>query len=139
MATNFRGYLLKFGNIELPNSYLMMDKCQSIPNQRTEIEAYREDYSQLLHRVTATGVKTKQIFYFRPLTATQLSALKTVMRAALVNELQRKYRITYWNDEDLAYETGDFYIPDITYTRARIDTKKNELYYSEFEMHIIEY
>lgn len=45
MATNFKGYLLKFGNIVFPNEYLAMDKCTSTPNTRVEIEAYRDDYA----------------------------------------------------------------------------------------------
>lgn len=38
MATNFKGYLLKFGNTIFPNEYLAIDKCKSIPNTRAEIE-----------------------------------------------------------------------------------------------------
>lgn len=135
----FQGYLLKFGNVELPNSYLQMDKCTSTPNQREEIEAYRDDYSRDLHRVTATGKKTKQTFAFRALKHTELAALKTVMANSLVDEGQRKYNVTFWDDEKLEYRTGAFYIPDITYTRSWIDEKNNILYYKEFEMTIVEY
>lgn len=84
-------------------------------------------------------MKTKQVFYFRRLTDTQLLALKNVMKNSLVDEKQRKYQITIWNDETMAYKTGKFYIPDITYTRSMIDEKTNTLYYGEFEMSIIEY
>lgn len=140
MASNFRGYLLKFGNVELPNSYLAMsDNNTSTPNQREEIKAYRDDYSRNLHRVTADGRKTKQVFHFRSLNDEELASLKAVMANSLVNTAERKYRITYWNDEDLAYRTGDFYVPDITYVRQRVDEKTNRLYYGEFELTIIEY
>ena len=140
MANNFRGYLLKFGNVELPNSYLALsDNNTSTPNQREEVKAYRDDYSRDLHRVTATGKKTKQVFHFRSLTNVELSALKAVMANSLVNASERKYRITYWNDEDLTYKTGDFYVPDITYVRQRVDEKNNKLYYGEFDLTIIEY
>ena len=84
-------------------------------------------------------MKTKQVFYFRRLTDMQLLALKNVMANSLADAKQRKYHITFWNDETLKYETGDFYIPDITYTRYMIDEKTNTLYYDEFEMSIIEY
>lgn len=140
MATNnFQGYLYKFGNVELPNSYLQMDKCTSTPKQREEIEAYRDDYSRTLHRVTANGMKTKQVLYFRPLNHMQILALKEVMRNSLVDAKQRKYHITYWNDEGMQYNEGDFYIPDITFVRRRVDEENNLVYYCEFEMHIIEY
>jgi len=139
MANNFKGYLLKFGDVELPNSYLQMDRCTSIPKQREEIEAYRDDYSRDLIRVTAAGKKTKQVFFFRPLTHLQIQALRAVMEHSLVNAAQRKYHITYWDDESMDYDEGDFYIPDITFTRSRVDEVHNLVYYSEFEMHIIEY
>jgi hypothetical protein len=139
MASNFKGYLLKFGDVELPNSYLVLGGSESTPKQREEIEAYRDDDSRTLHRVTASGKKTSQKFKFRSLTDTQLKALKNVMNNSLVSAKERKYTITYWDDENLQYDSGDFYIPDITYTRKRIDEKKNILYYDEFEMEIIEY
>jgi len=61
MATNFKGYLLKFGNTIFPNEYLAIDKCKSIPDTRAEIEAYRDDYTQKL-----TGKENKgRILYQR--------------------------------------------------------------------------
>jgi hypothetical protein len=125
--------------VELPNSYLVLGGSASTPKQREEIEAYREDYSRDLHRTTADGMKTKQTFTFRSLTDTQLSALKNVMKNSLVSKKERKYKITYWDDENLEYDSGDFYIPDITYTRKRVDEEKKILYYDEFEMSIVEY
>lgn len=140
MVSNFRGYLLKFGNVELPNSYLLMsDENQSTPNQREEVKAYRDEYSRALHRVTATGKKTKQTFKIRSLKDTELASLKAVMENSLVNAAERKYHITYWNDEDLTYKTGNFYVPDITYTRSRIDEANNILYYAPFTITIVEY
>jgi hypothetical protein len=82
-------------------------------------------------------MKTKQVLHFRSLTDTQLSALKNVMKNSLVDEKQRKYNITYWNDEEMAYKTGAFYIPDITYKRNWSDDKS--IHYDAFDMTIIEY
>ncbi len=118
---------------------MVIDGSDSIPNQREEIEAYRDDYSRDLYRITADGMKTKQTFRFRKLTDRQLLALKNVMKNSLVNEKERKYYIEFWNDETMQYETGDFYIPDITYKRSMIDEERKVLIYGEFEMNIIEY
>jgi hypothetical protein len=38
------------------------------------------------------------------------------MRQGLINETERKYSITYWNDETNEYITAEFYMPDVTYT-----------------------
>jgi hypothetical protein len=131
--------LLKFGDTELPNSYLILNGSESTPKQREEVKAYRDDYSRALTRITADGMKTKQVFHFRSLTDRQLLALQNVMKKSLVVAKERKYHITYWDDENMAYDTGDFYIPDITYKRKRIDEEKNVLYYDEFDLTIIEY
>ena len=49
--------LIKFGNAWLPLSFLLADGYESTPNQRTELEAYR-DADIYLHRVTSPNHKT---------------------------------------------------------------------------------
>lgn len=140
MVTNFKGYLLKFGNTVFPNKYLAIEKCTSTPNTRVELEAYRDDYTQNLTRITAEGKKTKEEFYtIEDLTLEQKIEIQAIMADGLVNELQRKYRVTYWNDEENVYKTTDIYIPDITYTRKRIDEKKNTIIYASIKLATIEY
>ena len=53
----FEGWLIKFGNVQLPNSYLLADGWESTPNQRIEIKAWR-DANVLLHRDTSSNFKT---------------------------------------------------------------------------------
>ena len=54
----FGGWLIKFGDVVLPNSFLLADGWESTPNQRVEIDAYR-DANILLHRETSPNFKTK--------------------------------------------------------------------------------
>ena len=54
---NFQGWLLKIGDVQLPNSFIVADGWDSTPNQRTEIDAYR-DANVLLHRETSSNYKT---------------------------------------------------------------------------------
>lgn len=137
-ATDWQGFLLKFGDVEVPLSYMKMDSGnEQTPNQREEIKAERDDYTRKLTRVTADGMITKQSFVFRSMNIKQRRALKNVMKNGLVNAKQRKYNVTYWNDENLQYEKGNFYIPDISYSRKRAD--ENDLIYNEFTMTLIGY
>ena len=137
-ATDWAGYLLKFGNVEVPLSYLKLDSGnEQTPNQREEVSANRDDYTRELHRVTADGQITKMSYVFRPLNITQMRALRTVMANGLVDAKQRKYNVTYWNDESLRYETGAFYIPDITYHKGIVDS--SGIIYKEFTMTLIGY
>lgn len=135
-ATDWQGFLLKFGDVEVPLSYIKMDDGnEQIPNQREEIKAERDDYTRELTRVTADGMITRQSFVFRAMNIKQRRALKNVMKNGLVDAKQRKYNVTYWNDENLRYESGHFYIPDITYSRRLAD--ENDLIYNEFTMTLI--
>ena len=137
-ATDWAGYLLKFGTVEVPLSYIKMDEGnEQTPNQREEIKAERDDYTRKLTRVTADGMITKQSFVFRSMNIRERRALKNVMTSGLVDEKQRKYHVTYWNDENLRYEEGDVYIPDITFKRKEANDKT--LIYHEFTMTLIGY
>ena len=40
MPGKFNGWLIKFGDVTLPNSFLLADGWDSNPNQRVEIDAY---------------------------------------------------------------------------------------------------
>ncbi|MBP3664683.1 MAG: hypothetical protein J6J03_05925, partial [Tyzzerella sp.] len=63
--------------------------------------------------------------------------LQNVMKQGLVDAKQRRYNVTYWNLENMQYESGDIYIPDIEYKIARAD--ENDLIIGEFSMTLIGY
>ena len=136
----FDGWLLKFGNVILPNSFLLADGWESTPNQRTEISAYR-DANALLHRDTSPNYKTKIIITVRELNLAEMTALKEVIRQATVNEQERKISLTYWNDETLEYveATTKVYMPDVTYKIHRVDEVKKDIEYNSFTMTFIQY
>ena len=108
----FEGWLIKFGNVQLPNSYLLADGWESTPNQRIEIKAWR-DANVLLHRDTSSNFQT--------------------------DRNQRRVNVTYWNDEDLEYKSGIFYISDTTYTIHRIDENNNDIEYNAHTIELTEY
>jgi len=61
------------------------------------------------------------------------------MKAGLIDELQRKYHVTFWNDETNSYQETDIYIPDITYTRKQVDRKNNTIIYASIKIATVEY
>lgn len=137
MSTNFQGYLLKFGNTVLPNKYLKFDSYSATPNQRTEIEAYRDDYTQELFRVTSEGVKTKIEAEVPPMYLEDKIKFQNCIANGLVDKLQRKYTVTYWDDEENKYSTGMFYIPDTQFPIHML--KNNSILYNSFKLTLIEY
>lgn len=136
---SFDGYLLKFGDTILPNKYLYYDSYSATPNQRTEIEAYRDDYTQELFRATSDGVKSKIEATIKPMWLEDKMEFMNILKEGLVDKLQRKYEVTYWNDEDTSYAMGYFYIPDTTFSIHRIDEKNNTILYNSFKLTLIEY
>ncbi len=107
-------YLLKFGNTELPNKYITSDGYVDTPNQRTELEAYR-DANILLHRVTSPNFKTTIMFTTCPMSLSDKKKFQNIINSGMINSTERKVCVTYYNDETNEYETGDFYISDPTF------------------------
>lgn len=136
MASKYKGYLLKFGNVILPLSYIAKDTGNvQTPNQREEVEAYRDDWTRELYRVTSDGRITSMSVVIRPLRDNQKLALDNVMKNSLVNEAKREYDITFWNIESSRYERGVFYIPDIQF--QILNATEKYIKYGKFTMQFI--
>lgn len=133
--SNFKGYLLKFGNTEFPHKYLAQSPTFA-PNQRTEAEAYR-DANNDLHRVTISNYKSKLEFSTIPVNLEEKMEIQNCMAAGLIDSVQRKYRVTYWNDEDNEYKTGMFYVPDVKFNPRKITSDTIE--YDGISFSLIEY
>lgn len=141
MAGNFQGWLIKFGEVALPNSFLLADGWESTPNQRLEIDAYR-DANALLHRETSANFKTKMKLNIREMTLEERIAFENVISLAslpIEDKRQRRVFVTYWNDETLQYTSGIFYISDTTYVIHRVDETNNNLEYNAFTITLTEY
>ena len=78
-GSSFDGWLLKFGNKVVPNKYLAYDDYTATPNQRTEVEAYRDlnnllhSGSTKLHTGTTKKTPTRQAFFICLMWITKLS------------------------------------------------------------------
>lgn len=141
MAGKFQGWLIKFGNVQLPNSFLMADGWESTPNQRIELDAYR-DANVLLHRETASSFKTKLKLNIREMKLEERIAFDNVIGLAtlsVTDKKQRRVSVTYWNDETLEYTEGTFYMTDPTYTIHIVDEVKNDIEYNSFTLTLVEY
>lgn len=135
--SNFQGYLLKFGSEVFPNKYFDFDNQTSTPNQRAEAEAY-VDANNELHRITLPKYRTKiEYNTIDDLSLADKIAIQDVMSKGLVDAVQRKYLVTYWNDETNSYETSNFYIPDTTFQIKKITA--DNIIYRSFKLTLIEY
>lgn len=140
MTNNFNGWLIKFGSTALPNDYLLLEGWETTPSQRVEIDAYR-DGNNLLHRETSQNFKTKITLAVRGLKLDEKIQFQQIINAGMIDNVQRKVNVTYWNDETNQYVTSPtgFYIPDIKWQIQRINEKENQIYYKDFSITLIEY
>lgn len=136
--SNFQGWLLKFGGTVLPNELINYEGWKATPNQRLEIEATRNANADLL-RVTAKNTKTTIEITTIPFTGEQKAQFMNVINSGIVDSLQRKADIIYWNDETERYEEGYFYIPDITWTLKKINPQSFARRYNSVTVKFIEY
>ena len=134
----FKGWLIKFGNTVLPNKYL--EKYKSTPNQRLELDASR-DATALLHRQTSPNYKTSLTVPIRKLYLGEKIVVKAIIDAGIVSggERERKVSVTYWNDEEMDYKSGVFYIADIEYTISHVNERKLDMVYEPFDIQLTEY
>lgn len=134
----FEGWLIKFGSTAVPNHYL--EGYKDTPNQRLEIDAYR-DAAALLHRETSPNYKSKIIIPIRKLYLGEKIVLKAIIDSGIVDggERERKVSMTYWNSEDLDYKSGVFYMADISYEVKHVNERKLDMVYEPFEITLTEY
>lgn len=135
-GTDFQGWMLKFGSQILPNKFLAYNDYTATPNQRSEVEAYR-DLNNLLHRSTSPNFKTKIDFNTRPMWLPDKIEMQSVFASGLIDRAQRKYNVTYWDDEQNTYKSGVFYMPDIEYKPIRV--VGNNILYNKIRIALIEY
>ena len=137
----FGGWLIKFGDVVLPNSFLLADGWESTPNQRVEIDAYR-DANILLHRETSPNFKTKLTLNIREMNLEERRAWNNIIGLAELpqtEENQRRVRCTYWNDETLEYSAGIFYMSDTTYSIHTLSEQERDIDYNDFKVTLVEY
>lgn len=138
---SYQGWLIAFGGVKLPNSFLLTDGWESTPNQRTELDAYR-DANVLLHRETSEKFKTSITLTIRSLNLQEMQAFKNVIALSTlsINEKkERKLNVTYWNDETLEYSDAVMYMPDVKYKIHNTDDVKMDIEYNSFTVELIEY
>ena len=128
--------LIKFGNTWFPNELLLADGWQPTPNQRTELDAYR-DASIYLHRTTSQNYKTTILLNLCPMTQTEKERVQGIINSAMINTVERKVQISYWNDETNEYSNGEFYISDITF--QTLGFFGGERWYKPFSIKLTEY
>lgn len=134
----FNGYFFKFGSTILPNEYIAWEGANSAPDQRTEAEAWTNANNELV-RSTYSKYRSKIEFNTREnLTDLDIANIFTIMHESLLNEVEQKYSINYWDDKTGGYKTGNFYLVDPQFQYKYIDNE-GRLHYKSIKFSFVEY
>jgi|LSQX01.3.fsa_nt_gb hypothetical protein len=111
----YSGYLLKFGNTALPFKYIYPGTYKVSPSQTADLDSYR-DANAVLHRNVVRNNIAKIEWETPYLTDTEVLTLMNIINAGMTNAMERKVTVTFYQDDQGTYRTGNFYVPDITFT-----------------------
>lgn len=128
----FNGYFIKANGIILPNYLLAEDGYKSTPNMRTDKDSYVDGNGTLNRKVLP--VKRSKVWIK---TRDKLSYSDKLI---LQNLFPNRDLVTmeYWNDEENAYKTAKFYVPDIEFTVSGLNRYLKPVY-KEMEITFIAY
>lgn len=137
---SFQGYLIKSasGSAVFPHKYIKLETYKGTPNQREEVDAYRDDYTRDLYREVADGMKsTIEFSTVDGLTLAEKEEIQSFFNSCMTDAIERKVYLNYWDDETNQYDTGYFYLPNMTYTIRQIDS--TNIIYNSLAYKLIEY
>lgn len=132
----YNGYLVRLGNTEFPMNYILENSYKTKPNQRQDLNPYR-DASGLLHRNVVAHQPSTVEFQLRKPTNAMVSAVNALLNNAFTNSAERKLTMTYYVPESDDYQTGEFYVPNPEYHIHHING--DTIYYNHFTLEFIEY
>lgn len=126
----FQGYLIKINNVTFPLKYMSVDTYNTIPNQMQDLDSYR-DANGVLHRNVLPHKASKIEFNTPHLYLSDKIALQEFFTD------RKNVTVEYWNDESNTYQSGKFYVPDITYEIYQVTS--NNILYKPIRIAFIEY
>lgn len=114
MAFNGK-WLLRVGTDEkkmyiIPLTYMKLESYQSSPDQRQDLDSYR-DANGLLHRNVLSHTATKIEFETPYMYNFQMRELLDGIKRNLTDVNARNITLMYYNEETDTYKTGEFYMP----------------------------
>lgn len=118
--SNFQGYYVRTYNGVILDQYLAVEGFKATPDQRQDKDSYRDGYGKLHRNVLPNVATTLELTTVEGLDIDQVIAFKNAIATGIINNMERKVSLTYWNDERMAYCTDIFYMPDMTFTHSRI-------------------
>lgn len=124
---------------ELPLPWIAEKSYKSTPNQRLDTSKSSMDLVGILHRQVLQHTRSKVEFELRANTNVGVAQFNSFMSSHYINAGERKFYLRYYDQETDSYKTGNFYMPDPTYSIKNIDYANKVIRYSTIRIAFIEY
>lgn len=133
---SYSGYLIKVGDEIVPNDLIRYKTYKVTPNQRQDLDSHvMED--GYLRRNVLVHTRTKIEFNLKRIDNTQMNEVMSLIQRNMINALERKVELTYYDPETDQYNQGTFYVPDPNYTIYSLS--RDKIQYEETRIAFIEY
>lgn len=136
---SYNGYLLKIGGRTIPNKYIQYDSYTIQPNQRQDLDPYR-DLDGVLHRNVVRNMPSVIKFNTKPMFEEDMQAFMGIINGGFSNRDERKGSIQYYDFETFSYKTGDFYMAQPEFTIHYIwELRKRRMLFDAMAIEFIGY
>ena len=129
----FEGWLLKINGVEFPTKYIRADTYKVTPDQITDLDDYTDNDGRF-HKNELPAKATKIEFHFIPL---RLRDMKNVLQ--IIPSDNDSIIIEYWNPRKSIYQSGQAYVPDISYEPYMVYRDIKDILYKATRVAFIEY
>lgn len=129
----FEGWLLKVNGVEFPTKYIRAETYKATPDQETDLDDYT-DNDGVFHRNVLPAKATKIEFNIKPVRLADMAKIQAILPKPKTN-----ITIEYWNDTAMKYQSGQAYIPDISYEPYMVYRDIKDILYKETRVAFIEY
>lgn len=124
----YHGYLLKVNGAQVPGKYIT--EYESTPNRQSDLDPWTDGTGKT-HRNVLPHERTV-IKFTTPLLRLED---KILLKSLFPN--RQEVQFEYWNDDTNDYDTGTFYVPDVTY--PILDADSETIIYRPISFEFIEY
>lgn len=135
---SYNGYLIKMGADIFPLFFVFANSYSITPNRRQDIDPQR-NADGVLERNVLDHMPSTISFQTKPMWNDELAKMMAFIRSHYSVEKEKKLVLEYYCPDLDDYQTGEFYVPDITYPINMIDNEKNKIFYNGFQLDFIEY
>lgn len=133
----YQGYLFKIGMSELPMKYFKEKTFKAKPNQRQDLNSFRNARGRMTRHVVENMPSKMEIQTIDGLVNDEIEEIMSIIRNNYLNEAERKVSVTMFCQDINDYKTEEMYMVDPEFVVK--DYNENRIKYQAFTLKFIGY